>query len=119
MAPILSTKIARPIECTDPRHIHMMRWSSGVSKVVVGGMYRHHRTKQFYRVIRIARPVESPKDRVVVYEQMAQSKLLGTEEMLSPGTCWTRDIKSFLATNESGERKFVLLREQVHHKQRK
>lgn len=58
-------------------------------RVNVGGLYRHYKTKEVYRVITIAKNTETLED-MVVYETHSYKSQLSN--------VWTRPIKMFLDT---------------------
>lgn len=59
------------------------------------GIFRNKKNGMYYYVKSIARSVETPNNYVVVYEQLYNSKLRGTNIPLSKGSVWTRDIIEF------------------------
>jgi hypothetical protein len=60
-------------------------------------IYRHIASGKFYQVLGIARKLENPHRHVVVYKQLYDSVLRGTDVELPYGTWWVRDIKEFEA----------------------
>ena len=59
------------------------------------GLYRHNASGKLYNVLGVGRAVENPAKLLVVYEQMCQSKLKGTNIILEPGFIWTRGFEDF------------------------
>lgn len=66
----------------------------GVHKM--NGLWRHVASGKLYNVIGVARTVENPNVRMVVYRQRYASILRGTNVELPIGTLWVRDQKDFI-----------------------
>jgi hypothetical protein len=62
------------------------------------GLYRHTASGKLYNVIGVGRAVENPAKLLVVYEQMYDSNLKGTNIPLSKGSIWTRGFEDFHKT---------------------
>lgn len=81
----------------------------------IKGIYLHTKSKKFYNVIGVGRSVENVDKPVVVYKQMYESKLRGTNILLPKGSIWTRDYDDFNgAIDENGTPKFIKVK--VHKK---
>jgi hypothetical protein len=59
------------------------------------GLYQHLRTKNLYFVDGLARNVDNPNKLTVVYTQLYDSDLKGTDIKLPTGSMWLRDIDDF------------------------
>lgn len=71
------------------------------------GIYVHSRTGKLYNVIGVGRHVKKPNEQVVIYSQLYESKLNGTEEKLPYGSVWIRSIEDFNSIDDNGNKKFI------------
>lgn len=55
---------------------------------IIKGLYKHN-SGRLYNVIGTGRSVNSPTKLVVVYEQLYESNLRGTDILLPRGSLWT------------------------------
>jgi len=58
-------------------------------------IFIHLNTGNLYKVLGIARCVEDPKKKKIIYTQMYESTLRGSNEILPKGTLWMRDPDDF------------------------
>lgn len=61
---------------------------------IVTGLYKHYSGKP-YSVIGLARSTSNPEKQFVVYEQLYDSKLKGSNIDLPKGSLWIRDFDEF------------------------
>lgn len=73
---------------------------------IMKGLYRHTASGNLYNVIGLGRNVENPNKQIVIYEQLYESKIRGTDIALPKGSIWTRDFDDFNSVN-NGVKKFV------------
>ncbi|QKF94816.1 DUF1653 protein [Fadolivirus algeromassiliense] len=66
-----------------------------MSQTILKGLYRHTTSSRLYNVIGVGRSVENPNKQIVIYEQLYDSKLKGTDIPLPLGSLWTRDLDDF------------------------
>jgi hypothetical protein len=72
---------------------------------IAKGVYTHIiASGKLYDVVGMARKLEHPHRHVVVYKQLYDSKLRGTEIILKNGTMWVRDLNEFMAKFEKTDR---------------
>lgn len=58
-------------------------------------IFTHIKSGNLYKVLGLARCVKNPKKTKVIYEQLYESKVRGTEEILPVGTMWMRTQRDF------------------------
>lgn len=61
----------------------------------INGIYQHLVNGKLYQVTGFVRCVINPNQEKVLYKQLYQSKLNGTNTILPIGTNWIRDIDDF------------------------
>ena len=59
------------------------------------GIFKNKKNNMYYYVKSLGRCVKTPDNVIVVYEQLYNSKLRGTDILLKKGTVWTRDLIEF------------------------
>ncbi len=59
--------------------------------VKLKGIYRHVKSGNLYRVLKIGRSVHGPENKVVIYEQLYES----TRGKFPYGSVWTRKLDSW------------------------
>lgn len=64
------------------------------------GIYKHLKSNKKYEVIALGRDVTKPNEQVVIYRQLYESTLRGTNIKLPYGSVWTRPYDAFFNTNE-------------------
>ncbi|MCL4361024.1 DUF1653 domain-containing protein [Candidatus Dependentiae bacterium] len=75
-----------------------------MSEIVTPGIYQHYKGNN-YKVICVAKLEENPYQEYVVYQQLYESKIRGSEKLLPAGTCWMRSKKVFteMVLNSEGQ----------------
>jgi hypothetical protein len=63
--------------------------------IVTRGLYQHLRTQKYYFVEGFARDVTNPNKLSVVYTQLYDSNLKGTDIRLPIGSMWLRNVDDF------------------------
>lgn len=72
--------------------------------LVVGCLYRHMKTKQWYKLIGFGRDVKFPETRKVVYASTTPSHLHNHPEIMLPvGSLWFQDVEVFKSKFEPAE----------------
>ena len=74
------------------------------------GLYKHLISGNLYNVLGVGRLVENPKQFVVVYEQLYENKLRGTDISLPVKSIWVRKYDDFTSIDENGKRKFEFIK---------
>ena len=67
----------------------------GMTQEIKPGIYEHYSGKK-YEVIGTARYSENPNQEFVIYKQLYESAIRGTNTKLPIGTLWARPIEMFL-----------------------
>ena len=62
---------------------------------VMLGTYEHYKGNK-YKVLGVAKYCEDPNQEYVVYQQLYESKIRGTDEKLPVGTLWIRPKSNFM-----------------------
>lgn len=75
-------------------------------KLVVGGLYRHVRTRNLYRVVGSALSAEDLTVKRVIYKQVEKSLSRDGKTSIVRGTMWSREEHSFLETFSNGKERF-------------
>ncbi len=67
---------------------------------IIKGIYKYNKTGNLYNVIGTGRSVDNPNKIVVIYEQLYETNLRGTDIVLEKGSIWVRDLESFNLDNK-------------------
>ena len=68
---------------------------SKVVPAITKGLYTHIKTDKLYNVLSVGRLTNKPEQQVVIYAQMYESKLKGTDISLPISSIWVRNIEEF------------------------
>lgn len=62
---------------------------------ITKGLYKHVKTQKLYNVISVGRLTNKPEHQVVIYAQLYESKLRGTDTKIPLNSYWVRNIEEF------------------------
>ncbi len=62
---------------------------------ITTGLYKHIKTDKLYNVLSVGRLTNKPDQQVVIYAQLYESKLRGTNTCLPLNSYWVRNIEEF------------------------
>ncbi len=82
-----------------------MHKEKATKQTVQPGIYEHYRTKNQYEVIGTALYSENPEQELVIYKQLYESEIRGTNKKLPAGTLWARPAEMFLELVEDNGQK--------------